>query len=106
LRNSVYSLLSNDSPTDIGSIRGIACEGQNLNLQCLQSQNLDIVSANFGRTDSTMCGLWSNTNCKSDKSAYFQAKCNNNNSCSDIASNGVFGEPCGGTYKYLGNYFI
>jgi len=56
LRNSVYSLLSNDSPTDIGSIRGIACEGQNLNLQCPQSQNLDIVSANFGRTDSTMCG--------------------------------------------------
>ncbi len=108
MRNSVYSLLGDATATAIGSTRGIACEGQNLNLQCSQSQKLNIVSANFGRTDSTMCGLNLNTNCKSDQTAYFQKLCNNNNSCNAIASSGVFGDPCGGTIKYLGkvNSFI
>ena len=102
LRNSIYSLLSNATATAIGSTRGIACEGQTLNLQCPQEQKLTIASANFGRTDSTMCGLWSNTNCKSDQTAYFQKQCNNNKSCSAVASGGVFGDPCFGTPKYLG----
>ncbi len=105
-RNSIYSLLSDDIPTDIGSTRGIACEGQTLNLQCPQSQNLNIVSAYYGRTDSKMCGIWPNTIIKSDQLVYFQSKCNNNNSCSAIASNGLFGDICGGIRKYLGNYFI
>ena len=107
-RNSIYSLLSDDIPTDIGSTRGIACEGQTLNLQCPQSQNLNIVSAYYGRTDSKMCGIWPNTTCirKSDQLVYFQSKCNNNNSCSAIASNELFGDVCGGVRKYLGNYFI
>ena len=97
LRNSIYSLLSNATATAIGSTRGIACEGQTLNLQCPQEQKLTIASANFGRTDSTMCGLWSNTNCKSDQTAYFQKQCNNNKSigkCSNCDKD-VCGKCCG-----------
>ena len=97
MRNSIYSLKNNDQPTEIGSKRGIACEGQNLDLKCPQGQNLDIVSANFGRTDAKMCGSFDsnyNTNCKSNQSDYFKKLCNNNNSCTANANINNFGDPC------------
>ena len=110
MRNSIYSLLSNESATAIGSTRAIACEWQTLNLQCSQGQKLTIVSANFGRTDAKMCGNFDssyNTNCKSDKAAlYLQNRCNDKNSCSAIANVDTFGDPCAWVSKYLGIYLI
>ncbi len=109
MRNSIYSLLSNAIATEIGSTRGIACEGQTLNLQCPIGQKLTIVSANFGRTDNKMCGNFDsnyNNKCKSDQAAYFQKICKNNNSCSAIANVGNFGDPCAWIYKYLGILLI
>ena len=104
MRNSIYSLLSNASAININpNTRGIACEGQTLNLQCPEGQNLNILSANFGRTDSTMCGISSKTNCLSDKTLDLQIYCNNNNNCTVNAN---FADPCSGTPKYLGiNFF-
>lgn len=32
---------------------------------------------------------------------FYVYRCNGKNSCTVSASNSVFGDPCGGTYKYL-----
>jgi hypothetical protein len=85
----------------------IACEHDNLLLSC-PSGTLKILSANYGRTapDSQVCPYGKNhkdeTDCRSaDSLDKVQAICNDQNSCSISASNGEFGDPCRGTYKYL-----
>ncbi len=109
MRNSIFSLNTNEKPTAIGSTRGIGCEWQDLKLKCPQGQNLNIVSANWGRTDAKMCGNFDsnyNTNCKSDKAEDLKKLCNNNNSCVVNASVVKFGDPCVWVSKYLGKLNI
>lgn len=65
---------------------------------------IKIVSASYGRTDGKTCPhrAMSNRKCHSKSSlSKVAAACNGKAACSIAASNGVFGDPCGGTYKYL-----
>jgi hypothetical protein len=95
---------------------GIACEHFYLKLQCPPGQHLNIFEANYGRTDNTTCphASISTTDCHSNKSLienqtvteYFQNLCNGQSSCSALAENANYGDPCVGTYKYLGEYYL
>ncbi|KAF3860147.1 hypothetical protein F7725_000402 [Dissostichus mawsoni] len=66
-----------------------------------------IYSANYGRHDHTTCSYnrpisqLQRIDC-SDHSRKVANICNGKNSCTISATNSEFGDPCGGTYKYLG----
>merc|ERR1712106_597384 len=85
----------------------MGCEGSELNISCEAGNLINLISVNYGRTalgqdicDSTY--PTSNTNCKSSTSMKEVAdRCSDKVSCSVGASNGIFGDPCYGTYKYL-----
>ncbi|XP_076847683.1 rhamnose-binding lectin-like [Brachyhypopomus gauderio] len=85
----------------------VTCEGSNAALKC-EAGVLDILSANFGRTDSTTCSAGrprsqiSNTNCYGNNTlAEVTNRCEGKSSCVVPATNSVFSDPCVGTYKYL-----
>ncbi|XP_035671499.1 uncharacterized protein LOC118412625 isoform X3 [Branchiostoma floridae] len=80
------------------------CEHQRLSISCPAGQQINIVSALYGRTTRAVCpsGPIRTTNCRSSTSlARVRASCQGKSTCSMAASNGVFGDPCVGTYKYL-----
>merc|ERR1712142_688234 len=63
-------------------------------------------SAIYGRRDKKTCRrsmkLMKDTNCASEDSySKMSQKCKNKQLCTVKASNGIFGDPCVGTYKYL-----
>ena len=77
-----------------------------MDLKCpiSNSHKLSVKWANFGRTSKTTCphSAISNTNCKDDNSlSIVKAECNGKNSCTIEVDSNTFGDPCGGTYKYL-----
>ncbi|XP_062314504.1 rhamnose-binding lectin-like [Osmerus eperlanus] len=83
------------------------CEGQQATLNCGSSE-INVVSANYGRTDSVTCisgrpaNQISKTDCINPKTFPLVASiCDKKKSCSLVASNSVFSDPCYGTYKYL-----
>ena len=81
-----------------------ACEHAKLNLECSANTFVKINSAVYGRSDKTTCPhpAMSNTNCAASSSLdIVGGQCDGQESCSVVASNAVFGDPCGGTYKYL-----
>lgn len=74
------------------------------NITCPETQTIQVVDANYGRTDKWTCGgqLAENNQCKSPKSDQMvKKKCNGQNVCELEASNEAFGNPCGKTHKYL-----
>ncbi|XP_060788676.1 uncharacterized protein LOC132893497 [Neoarius graeffei] len=85
----------------------VTCEHDTAVLTC-GVRRLKIISANYGRTDSTTCSSGrpanqlTNTNCYTpsafDKVA---ARCEGQNTCEVPATNSFFSDPCYGTYKYL-----
>jgi hypothetical protein len=89
--------------------RSVACEDQTLSLQCPKNQNLNIITANYGRSDKYICPLGPilTTNCLSNQANYLMNQCNNQNACNVLASNSLpGGDPCQNTLKYLGIFFI
>ncbi|XP_046870112.1 L-rhamnose-binding lectin CSL2-like [Hypomesus transpacificus] len=90
------------------SEKTVICEGQRTTLNC-GSSLINVVSANYGRTDSVTCisGRPANqikrTNCISTARSLplVVSICDRKKSCSLVASNSVFSDPCSGTYKYL-----
>ena len=76
-----------------------------MNIACATGEILSVISANYGRLDSTTCphSAMSNTNCRSPTSlAIVQEKCQGASSCQVSANPSTFGgDPCMGTYKYL-----
>ncbi|XP_078592870.1 uncharacterized protein LOC144871366 [Branchiostoma floridae x Branchiostoma japonicum] len=80
------------------------CEHETLSLRCPTGQYINIISALYGRIlPSSVCGRpVLTTNCNSTKSLeVVTGSCNGRENCSVKATNGVFGDPCGGTFKYL-----
>ncbi|XP_035665404.1 uncharacterized protein LOC118408651 [Branchiostoma floridae] len=80
------------------------CERETLSIHCPAGQQINIVSALFGRTSSEYCsdGPIYTTNCRSPHSlARVRTSCQGKPSCSVQASYSVFGDPCVGTGKYL-----
>ncbi|XP_065827341.1 uncharacterized protein [Oscarella lobularis] len=88
----------------IGIKKKLACEGQALTLECPDEKSIRIETANYGRTVFETCPhpARGNLNCRSSNSlGIVNGNCNGRRSCTIHANNGVFGDPCGGTYKYL-----
>ncbi|KAH3853804.1 uncharacterized protein LOC127875396 [Dreissena polymorpha] len=84
----------------------IVCEGSSMYLSCPPGQVLYVHSGVYGRTQgSVICPYPQyirSTNCVSPTSTVKVVNlCNGKNQCSITATNGVFGDPCDGTYKYL-----
>ena len=92
------------------------CEHSTLNIQCGFGTVAKINSATYGRLKNGVCGTGRNTTCAArdgkycgsgknqqcqDSFAVVGSQCEGLESCSVAASNGVFGDPCWGTYKYL-----
>ncbi|PFX21428.1 D-galactoside-specific lectin [Stylophora pistillata] len=74
------------------------------NITCPEAQTIEVVNANYGRTDKWTCGeqLADNNRCTSPNSDQIvKEKCNGQNVCELEASNEAFGNPCGQTHKYL-----
>ncbi|XP_053536539.1 L-rhamnose-binding lectin CSL3 [Ictalurus punctatus] len=76
-------------------------------------RRIRIISANYGRTDSTICSSGrppsqlSNTNCYSSSSLYnVVVRCELQHTCQVPATNSVFSDPCVDTYKYLKVVYI
>ncbi|XP_037039231.1 L-rhamnose-binding lectin CSL3-like [Bradysia coprophila] len=87
--------------------RAIACEHSNLEIECERGERISVLQANYGRTTRRTCSNNGNgpvltTNCKSQRSVEIvRANCGDKRQCTVSASNGVFGDPCVGTLKYL-----
>ncbi|CAH0555605.1 unnamed protein product [Brassicogethes aeneus] len=80
-----------------------ACGSTFLSLKC-QVGKLNILSANYGRTDTITCpyGTIQTTNCHADNSTSIVSKwCNGKSECYTLAHPYIFGDPCNGTFKYL-----
>ncbi|KAK2185622.1 hypothetical protein NP493_229g01034 [Ridgeia piscesae] len=82
----------------------VACEFQQLSMECPAGQRVDIVRAVYGRGDSSTCrqGYFYSTSCGSDAKTALANICRGRQSCSVTATNALTGvDPCPGTYKYL-----
>uniref|UniRef100_A0A669ENV2 SUEL-type lectin domain-containing protein n=1 Tax=Oreochromis niloticus TaxID=8128 RepID=A0A669ENV2_ORENI len=88
-------------------VHSVTCEGSQAKLQCGEGQVIVVYWANYGRRDNTTCpdgntAQLQNVTCLSPGSPeYVTNRCNWQNSCTVEAKTSVFGDPCGGTYKYL-----
>ncbi|XP_072040247.1 zonadhesin-like isoform X2 [Amphiura filiformis] len=79
------------------------CEHETMDLKC-EGQFIYVTSALYGRQDSIKCpsSAITTTACAAENSLeVVQNLCNGKETCQVQASNGVFGDPCGGTVKYL-----
>ena len=85
-----------------GPICAVVDEGFQLSLTCPDTSVVTgIVYASYG-TPTGSCGNYMTSNCDSTTSvSEVEAACIGNNSCTVNATNAVFGDPCGGTYKRL-----
>lgn len=82
----------------------VACENRQRTIRCSAGRKIRILYANYGRTDRGTCPsrYIRTTSCFASSSvSKVRAACNNKNSCILKPYNSVFGDPCGGTYKYL-----
>ncbi len=91
----------------------LACEGSQLELQCDRGEEIRVVSANYGRSSTKICGSEDrskvrNVECESrHKSNMIVSRaCNDRRECRILATNAVFGDPCFNTLKYLQVEFI
>ncbi|XP_073675404.1 rhamnose-binding lectin-like [Garra rufa] len=86
----------------------LACEHETSALTCDNGTVISIHSANYGRTDGSTCSAGrpasqlAKTDCyASNTQTVVASGCEGKNSCSILASNNVFSDPCFGTFKYL-----
>ena len=81
----------------------IVCEGNSPSLITCNT-SIHIISAVYGRTDRATCHHQSihTVQCLDNNSLpIIRDLCENNKSCQVNANNGLYGDPCPGTYKYL-----
>ena len=86
------------------------CEGGKKTISCSEPRtSIEITYANYGRTSTDICTdtphPTSKTDCvpgpNADHLGIVKNKCDGKTSCELEAKNSVFGDTCGGTYKYL-----
>ncbi|XP_077464293.1 L-rhamnose-binding lectin CSL1 [Stigmatopora argus] len=88
------------------AITAIACEESLLQLFCEDGQVISVFGADYGRRDRSTCSYkrppnqLQNVECL-NPTELVSNRCNGQTSCTIRAINGVFGDPCRGTYKYL-----
>ncbi|MCI4381132.1 hypothetical protein PGIGA_G00248140 [Pangasianodon gigas] len=85
----------------------VSCEDTTAVLTC-GARRIKIISANYGRTDSTTCSSRQPANSIKHTNCYLPrtlnivaARCEGKSRCEVPATNAVFSDPCYGTYKYL-----
>lgn len=86
------------------STSALACEGRPASMSCPSGQTVSVISASYGRHNAHTCphSAVSNQNCHASNSLEkVKSQCDGRRSCSPRASHHTFGDPCGGTYKYL-----
>ncbi|XP_072045787.1 L-rhamnose-binding lectin SML-like isoform X2 [Amphiura filiformis] len=87
------------------SCKDYVCEHDTLHLECAVGQTISVSSALYGRQKSNVCTNGPNpqtNNCAAVNSLKLvQDQCEGHETCDIQASNGVFGDPCVGTFKYL-----
>merc|ERR1712013_306633 len=84
--------------------RQIVCEDRASTISCPVGRVIKIQRASYGRTSAYLCPHEEirTTKCSSGYSYdKVSSSCNGGKSCKLVASNEIFGDPCGGTYKYL-----
>ncbi|XP_033741868.1 zonadhesin-like [Pecten maximus] len=91
---------------NVGQERRVeVCEGKSSEFGCKDGGLINVVKALYGRLNRQQCNRHTalyNTNCRSSVSLEkVKAGCQDKSHCVLTASNGVFGDPCRGTYKYL-----
>jgi len=83
----------------------VICERNSGHLNCPNGTVIAIQNANYGRTEgASICRHPSikTTNCVEPNSlSIVQGQCQGETSCVLKANNGIFGDPCYGTHKYL-----
>lgn len=83
----------------------LKCEHSTISMKCPVGSTIDVIRASYGRTHGPQTcphPATSNRNCHASTSvAVVKRSCQGKNSCTVRASNNIFGDPCGGTYKYL-----
>ena len=81
------------------------CEHQTMKLECPEGQQIKVFRALYGRKLSGVCKGAKHDktdNCAATTSRdVVKGECEGKQSCEVKASNGVFGDPCVGTFKYL-----
>ena len=80
------------------------CENRDLNITCGDGDYIQIKYANYGRLDNSTCKSPNilDDNCVANESLTIVAACCDGlQTCEIKASNGMFGDPCLGTFKYL-----
>ncbi|XP_019867748.2 L-rhamnose-binding lectin CSL3 [Aethina tumida] len=80
-----------------------SCEGEVLYIDC-SHKIIDVVDAQYGRTNSEQCayGPIKTTSCSATNTkSVVKNVCTGRKNCAVGSSNGNFGDPCLGTYKYL-----
>jgi len=83
---------------------GLVCEHSTMSIQCPAHKVIRIQSAMYGRAPGgSVCGtVYTGAPCRSPTSLpVLQERCDGREACSVRAENGVFGDPCVGTFKYL-----
>ncbi|CAH1240008.1 SVEP1 [Branchiostoma lanceolatum] len=93
--NQVYEIMSETVSV---------CERKTLQLSCQAGETLLIDDANYGRTSTTHACPCSKcaTDCRAANSlSIVRDACQGSQQCAVSAKNGVFGDPCVGTQKYL-----
>ncbi|XP_066295931.1 sushi, von Willebrand factor type A, EGF and pentraxin domain-containing protein 1-like isoform X4 [Branchiostoma lanceolatum] len=93
--NQVYEIISETVSV---------CERKTLQLSCPAGETLLIDDANYGRTSTKHACPCSKcaTNCRAANSlSIVRDACQGSQQCAVSAKNGVFGDPCVGTQKYL-----
>ena len=76
-----------------------------MNMECKAGEVISVQSAMYGRKKAKVCpgANHDNIKCKGNSNSLqkVQSKCNGRRTCAVTASNGFFGDPCRGTFKYL-----
>ncbi|CAH1267833.1 CPAMD8 [Branchiostoma lanceolatum] len=97
--NEVYKIVTRPQPQP-----GLVCERSTMSIQCPAHKVIHIQSAMYGRVPGgSVCGtVYTGAPCRSPTSlSVLQERCDGREACSVRAENGVFGDPCVGTNKYL-----
>ena len=90
-----------------GAVEDRVCEGGVLTINCAGIGNgvINVLDASYGRhhgPDVCPHAATSDQGCHETMSTdIVRASCQSQVTCDVAATNGVFGDPCGGTYKYL-----
>ena len=95
---------------DTGVQQASECEGSTLEISCPDGEKIDILAVTYGRLSSEQCtegrgaedNVWSRTDCDSENDLdIVRGLCQRQQQCQVAATNAVFGDPCGGVFKYL-----